>query len=81
MFRAHSPVIARKRIVLIEDTWITGATAVSAAGALLDAGADSVVIAPIARDFRVLYHAEDHPYLAHIARGYDVRFWPRSHPM
>jgi predicted amidophosphoribosyltransferase len=78
MFRARAGTIEGKRILLIEDTWITGATAVSAAGALLAAGAQSVVIAPIARDFRVQFHAEDHPYLARIAREYDVRFWPRS---
>jgi hypothetical protein len=78
MFRAHRTVVRDRRILLIEDTWITGATAVSAAGSLLDAGAQSVVIAPIARDFRVQFHAEDHPYLARIAGGYDVRVWPRS---
>ncbi|MEK6374913.1 MAG: hypothetical protein AABO58_19735 [Acidobacteriota bacterium] len=78
MFRASGAAIAGKRIVLIEDTWITGATAVSAAGALLNGGADSVAIVPIARDFRVQFHEEDHPYLARIARSYDVRSWPRS---
>ena len=77
MFRADPEVAAGKRILLIEDTWITGATAVSAAGALLEAGAGSVVIAPIARDFRVQFHGDDHPYLARIDRTYDIRAWPR----
>src|SRR5437763_51405 len=40
-----------KRVLLIEDTWISGATAVSAAGALLRAGAKRVLIVPIAREF------------------------------
>jgi len=78
MFRATPSVVAGKRIVVIEDTWITGATAISAAGALLEAGAHSVVVTPIARDFRVHFHSEDHPYLARIARAYDVAFWPRG---
>ncbi len=78
MFRANPDVVNGGRIVLIEDTWITGATAISAAGSLLAAGADSVVITPIARDFRVQFHAEDHPYLARIARKFDVRSWPRG---
>lgn len=78
MFRARHDAVSGKRIVLIEDTWITGATAVSAAGALLDAGAHSVVVAPIARDFRVQFHTTDHPYLARIATKFDVRHWPRD---
>ncbi len=71
------PVAAGKRIVLIEDTWITGATAVSAAGALLNGGARAVVITPIARDFRVQFHGDDHPYIALIAIDYNVSVWPR----
>ncbi len=76
MFTPIAPA-AGKRIVLIEDTWITGATAASAAGALLDAGASSLVITPIARDFRVQFHGDDHPYIALSRLDYDVSIWPR----
>lgn len=75
---AFLPAATGKRIVLIEDTWITGATAVSAAGALLAGGAESVVITPIARDFRVQFHGDDHPYLALSDIDYDVSVWPRA---
>lgn len=65
------------RIILVEDTWITGATALSAAGALLDAGADSVVITPIARDMKPAFHGEEHPYLVYIQHEYELEAWPR----
>lgn len=65
------------RIVLIEDTWITGSTALSAAGALLEAGAASVVITPIAREMKKSFHGEDHPYRKYIAGEYDLHSWPR----
>jgi hypothetical protein len=48
VFRASVDVVGQ-RVVLIEDTWVTGATAISAAGALLEAGALSVAVLPIAR--------------------------------
>ncbi len=48
VFRASIDVVGA-RVVLIEDTWVTGATAISAAGALLAAGALSVALFPIAR--------------------------------
>ena len=69
--------LERSRIILIEDTWITGATALSAAGALLAAGAESVVITPIARDFRIAFHTEEHPYNSYIAEPYELDRWPR----
>ena len=56
-----------RRIILIEDTWITGATAVSAAGAMYEAGAESVVITPIAREMKPSFHGEEHPYRTLIA--------------
>jgi hypothetical protein len=48
VFRASIDVVG-ERVVLIEDTWVTGATATSAAGALIEAGAVSVCLLPIAR--------------------------------
>jgi hypothetical protein len=65
------------RIILIEDTWITGSTALSAAGALLNGGAASVIITPIAREMKPAYHGEEHPYLRHVASDYDITAWPR----
>lgn len=38
-----------KRVLLVEDAWVTGATAVSAAGSLVEAGAAEVLVLPIAR--------------------------------
>jgi glutamine phosphoribosylpyrophosphate amidotransferase len=70
--------VAGDRIVLVEDTWIRGATALSAAGALLSAGAGAVVITPIARDVKPSFHGEDHPYLSYLTAGYDITAWPRS---
>ena len=69
--------VSGHRVILVEDTWITGATALSAAGALLDAGAESVVITPIARDMKPTFHGEEHPYLRYIRHEYDLEAWPR----
>lgn len=41
--------VAGKAIVLVEDTWVSGQTPVSAALALAEAGAESIVVVPIAR--------------------------------
>lgn len=68
------------RIVLLEDTWVTGATAVSAAGALLASGAESVAILPLARMVERDHWPPDHSYLLNAARPYDVQDpsnWPR----
>jgi hypothetical protein len=65
------------RIVLVEDTWISGATALSAAGALLEAGAESVVLTPIAREMKPLFWGKTHVYCGYIDGEYDIDFWPR----
>jgi orotate phosphoribosyltransferase len=65
------------RIILVEDTWITGATALSAAGALIEAGAEAVVITPIAREMKPAYHGDDHPYLEYLTAPYRLTVWPR----
>lgn len=54
--------MAGERIVIIEDTWVTGATALSAAGALHEFGAENVLIIPMARLINSSYWSEDHPY-------------------
>ena len=65
------------RIILVEDSWTSGATAVSAAGALLNSGASQVVVLPIARLIRASFWGEDHPYLQAMKQPYDITRWPR----
>jgi len=59
-----------ERIVVVEDLWVSGAKAVSAAGALLEAGAASVVVVAVAREIRPSspFCGEDHPYLTEMSR-------------
>jgi hypothetical protein len=66
------------RIVLLEDTWVSGSKALSAAGALLEAGAESVVILPIARMVEAKgYFTDDHPYFTRMRHPYNIMAWPR----
>ncbi len=76
---APGPVsVQGKRVVLLDDTWVTGATAVSAAGALLREGAASVVILPLARMVDSEFWPKEHPYRqAMNAAPYDPGMWPR----
>ena len=48
-FSAESGAVRGKRILLIDDVFTTGATLISAAGTLLEAGADSVSAYCLAR--------------------------------
>ncbi len=67
-----------ERVILLDDTWVTGATAVSAAGALLREGAASVVIVPLARMVDSEFWSKDDPYRqAMNAAPYDPAAWPR----
>jgi predicted amidophosphoribosyltransferase len=70
--------IRGRRVLLLEDTWISGATAVSAAGALLDAGAKTVAITPLAREISPAFHAANTTYLAYLKRSYSIDVWPRE---
>ena len=80
-FRAGPTRIAGKRIALLEDAWVTGATAVSAAGALLREGAAGVVILPLARVVNLGYLPDaTHPYRQAMAAPYDPDHWPREEP-
>ncbi len=67
-----------ERILLIEDTWTSGATAVSAAGALLNAGAEAVGIVAIARKVDAEFWTAEHPYIVEARKSWDVRTWPRD---
>jgi hypothetical protein len=75
---AHGPTPVRGgRIVLLDDTWVTGATAVSAAGALLREGAQSVILLPLARMVESEFWPKEHPYRQAMRTAYDPATWPR----
>lgn len=64
----------------MEDSWVTGATGVSAAGALHRERAAAVVILPIARAINEdwLSQPVHHPYRAAMRELYDIERWPRE---
>ncbi|HEX6925389.1 MAG TPA: hypothetical protein VF167_08160 [Longimicrobiaceae bacterium] len=69
------------RVVLVEDLWVSGAKAVSAAGSLIQAGAHRVVIVPIARMIDPpgsAFFAADHPYFEWMMEEHDYKRWPRE---
>ena len=68
--------VSGKRVILLEDAWVTGATAISAAGALLREGAESVAVVPIARVVDGGFWPEDSPYLLRMEEEY-APDWPR----
>jgi hypothetical protein len=76
-FDGVADLVEDQRVLLFEDTWVTGATALSAAGRLLELGAAAVLIAPLARMVDVAYFGVDHPYCVASRRPYDSRAWPR----
>jgi len=80
-FRRTGISVVRERIVIIEDTWVTGATALSAAGALYAFGVANVLVLPIARLINSSYWSTDHPYREGMVDGtYDPlasTSWPR----
>ena len=72
--------VGDQRVLILEDTWVTGATAVSAAGALMSAGAAAVAIMPVARMIEKSFWPDDHPYLVNMSRPHDpwdLTLWPR----
>lgn len=71
--------VTGKRVVLIEDSWVSGATAVSAAGALPHHGAASVLIMPVARIIPSGFWPDDHPYREAMKQPWDPDSdrWPR----
>lgn len=80
-FRRTGIDAANARVVIIEDTWVTGATALSAAGALFEFGAASVLILSMARLINSSYWSIDHPYREGMTDGtFDplaTSSWPR----
>ena len=76
--------VSGKRVLVVEDSWVTGATALSAAGALLTYGAVSIAILSLARVVEVDFWADSgHPYLARVLadsaqrESYDITRWLR----
>jgi predicted amidophosphoribosyltransferase len=71
--------VAGKLVLLVEDSWVSGATAVSAAGTLLALGAKDVLIAPVARVITQERWPDDHPYRVDMKRPWnpdDAGAWP-----
>ena len=77
-FQAGHSDCAKLRVLLIEDTWASGATCLSAAGALLDLGAAAVVALPLARCVTESFWRDHAPEYLDAAEGrYDPEAWPR----
>lgn len=77
-FDVDKQAVAGRRLIVLDDTWVTGARLISVCGALLDAGAQSVVPFAIARDVNAGWCGSDHPYRREMARPYNVADWPRG---
>ncbi len=80
IFTVDTPAVAGGRILLIEDLWVSGAKAASGAGALLQAGASSVVILPVVREYRSATDFCSESYAADAAVPYVIGRWPRAEP-
>jgi len=65
-----------ERVLVVEDLWVTGAKATSAAGALMAAGA-TVALLVVGREVNSTYTDEDHPYRAAMRQPYKIESWPR----
>ena len=65
------------RVLLIEDAWLSGSTALSAAGALVNGGVAKVLLVPIARVIDNPDWWGSHPYIAAMEQPYEVAAWPR----
>jgi hypothetical protein len=76
IYSADASQVRGERIVLIEDLWVSGARAVSAAGALLEAGAESVAVLPVAREVRPSTPFCPQEYVDQVAAAYNVDRWP-----
>jgi len=74
--------VGGSRVLLVEDSWVTGATALSAGGALLKYGAEGVIVLSIARVLNADYW-KGHPYLERVAidsesrEPFDITLWRR----
>lgn len=76
--------VAGQHVLLIEDSWVTGATALAAAGALIGLGARGVAILALARVIDVsFWQGREHPYLERVSADsasrepFDITRWTR----
>ncbi len=82
LFAAETSEVEGRRIVLIEDTWVTGSGAMSGAHSLMVGGAAAVLVLPIARRLEVgsIKQFNRQPYLDLVNDGAwqsDRLLWPR----
>jgi len=70
--------VAGKRVLLLEDAWVTGSTPISSAAALLREGAAAVAVVPLARVVDSVFWPDSHPYREAMTRPYDLGAWPRA---
>ena len=82
-FDPADDTVAGHRVLLIEDTWVTGATALSAAGAIMERDAASVVILPIARVLDLAWWGRQGNVYVPKVEGedrdpFDLSRWPRG---
>ena len=77
-FDVDQGAIVGKRLIVVDDTWVTGARLISVCGALLQAGAAEVVPFAIARDVNADWCGMDHPYRREMGQAYSVSRWPRE---
>lgn len=75
-FLVDHQVISGQRVVLVEDTWVTGSTALSAALAVRQAGARSIALVSIAR--MVYEAAMTDAYQASSSPPWDPKRFPRT---
>lgn len=78
LFAVDASSVRNGRILLIEDLWVSGSKAVSAAGALLQAGARSVVVLPIVREYRAPSDFCPQEYQSAASSPFNLGHWPRS---
>ncbi|MGH8546700.1 MAG: phosphoribosyltransferase [Gammaproteobacteria bacterium] len=69
--------VSGQRVLVIEDSWVTGATCISAAGALLREGAAAIGILPVARIVDSKFWIPEHPYRKAMEADYRPDVWPR----
>ena len=76
-FSVDSEEVSGQRMILVEDTWVTGSTALSAAIAIRRAGADKLALIMIARMVNKYYVMTD-DYQEAIRPPYDPERFPRQ---
>ncbi len=82
-FAPGPDTVVGKRVILVAETWVTGGTMLSAAGALLNHGAAAVLPVAVARHADPAHweaqasRGVPHPYWAGIQGPWSPAHWPR----